>query len=262
MTILEELKKFIKNILYWVYSFLGFSILFFSFGLKNVVLFGRNFILPLPTENSFSVIIFNKIQTDLLPSGVHLIVTNPLSGFVSQVLLSLLLALIITFPFLLYRIIRYLSPALFEHEKKAILKAILPSSFLFFIGCAFAYYFVIPMTFKILFPYATIIGATPFFSVDEFTSSIVSLMFAVGIMFLLPLFMILLSFLGIVDGAFWQSKWRYMILFFTIFSAIITPDGTGVTMIMLLVPMVLLYSVGCIFTNKFKSKVVLEKLTN
>ncbi|MCX6751588.1 MAG: twin-arginine translocase subunit TatC [Candidatus Nomurabacteria bacterium] len=260
MTILDELKKFFKNIMYWVFSFLGFSILFFSFGLKNVVLFGKNLILPLPAENSFSVIIFNKIQTDLLPPNVHLVVTDFLSGFTAQIILSLLLAFIITFPFLLYRVIKYLSPALFEHEKKAILKAILPSSFLFFIGCAFAYYFVIPMTFKILFPYATIISATPFFSVDQFISSIVSLMFAVGIMFLLPLLMILLSFLGIVDGAFWQNKWRHMLLFFTILTAIITPDGTGVTMIILLVPMVLLYSIGCIFTNKFK-KVELIELT-
>lgn len=254
MTILDELKKFIKTILYWVFVFLGFSVLFFSFGLKSVVLFGKNFILPLPTEHSFAVLVFNKIQADLLPSGVHLVVTDFLSGFTAQIVLSLLLAFIVTFPFLLYKVIRYLSPALLEKEKKAILKAILPSSLLFFIGCLFAYYFVIPMTFKILFPYATMIGATPFFSVDEFVSSIVSLMFAVGIMFLLPLFMILLSFLGIVDGAFWRSKWRYMLLFFTIFSAIITPDGTGVTMIMLLVPMIVLYSVGCIFTKKFKKQ--------
>ena len=254
MTILEELKKFIKTILYWVFSLFIFAMLFFSFGLKSVVIFDKNFILPLPTQPSFSVMIFNKIQADLLPPDVHLVVTNPLSAFVSQILLSLLLAFIITFPFLLYRVIKYLSPALLEKEKKAVLKSILPSSVLFFVGCLFAYFFVIPLSFKILFPYATAIGATPFFGVDEFINSIVSLMFAIGIMFLLPLFMILLSFLGVVDGAFWQSKWRYMILFFTIFSAIITPDGTGITMLMLLLPLTGLYLAGCVFTNKFKTR--------
>lgn len=252
MTLLDELKKFIKNILYWIYSLLGFSILFFSFGLKNVVMFGKNFILPLPSEPSFVVLIFNKTQRDLLPPGVHLIVTNFLSAFAAQVMLALLLAFIITFPFLLYRICKYIFPALLTNEKRAILKAIVPSSLLFFIGCVFAYDLIIPMTFKILFPFATAIQATSFFSVDEFIGSIVSLMFSVGIMFLLPLFMILLSFFGIVDGDFWRSKWRHMILFFTILTAIITPDGTGITMLMLLIPLVGLYSIGCLFTAKFK----------
>jgi sec-independent protein translocase protein TatC len=79
-------------------------------------------------------------------------------------------------------------------------------------------------------------------------------MMAVGIMFLLPVFMVFLSFLGIVKPCFWKNNWRYALLIFLIFSAIITPDGTGITMIMLSAPLAGLYFLGTIVTMK-KSKI-------
>jgi sec-independent protein translocase protein TatC len=256
MTILEELREFFKNILYWIYSLLGFSIFFFSFGLKEVFLFGRNYILPLPTSDSFSVEVFKKIQHDFLPPDVHLVVTNPTSAFVSQILLSLLLAFIVTLPVFLYGVIKYLTPALFKHEKKLILQSLLPSVALFLGGCAFAYFFLIPATFKILYPYAFVINATPFFSVSEFVSSVLGLMIATGLMFLLPVLMGMLSFLGFVDSSFWRSHFRHALLFFLIFTAIITPDGTGVTMAILFFPLIGLYSAGIMLTSrKDRSKI-------
>ena len=258
MTIFLEFRKFINSILYWIYLWLLFSFFFFLFGLGEVVIFGRSYLLPVPRDDSFSILFFNKMQSDLLPPDVHLIVTNPLDAFVSQILISLVLAFVTTFPFFLYKIIKYLTPALFLSERKAILRSLFPGVFLFLAGCVFAYYFLVPTTFNILYPYATRIGATPFFAVDEFISSVLGLSIATGVMFLLPLFMILLSFLHIIEPIFWRSKWRHAILFFLIFSAIITPDGTGVTMALLFLPMALLYFSGCVLTARFdKSKISL-----
>ena len=140
MTLLEELKIFIKHILHWIYYFVGFSFLFFLFGLKKIAIFGKNYFLPLPTQDSFSVQVFNKIRYDLLPPGVQLIVTNPMSAFVSQILLSILLGFLLTFPFFIYKIILYIQPALLPHEKKAVLWSLLPLVSLFFAGCAFSYF--------------------------------------------------------------------------------------------------------------------------
>src|SRR3990167_9339445 len=225
MTILEELKEFLRSISRWAYSLLGFFVFFISFGLKEVFIFGKYYFLPVLSQNSFSVQIFKKIQSDFLPPNVHLVVTNPTSAFVSQILISLLLAFIITFPLFLYKIMQYLSPALLKREKQLILKSLLPSIVLFFTGCAFAYFFLIPTTFAILYPYAFLIGAVPFFSVNEFISSVLGLMIVAGLMFLLPLFMFLLTFMGFVKSSVWRDKWRHALLFFLILSAIITPDG-------------------------------------
>src|SRR3989344_4111715 len=118
MAFLEELKIFSKHILHRIYFLIGFSFFFFGFGLKEVAVFGKDLFLPLPAENSFSVLVFNKIRLDLLPQDVQLVVTNPMSAFVSQILLSILLSFLLTVPFLIYKIITYLHPALFLHERK------------------------------------------------------------------------------------------------------------------------------------------------
>lgn len=250
MSFLKELKIFVKNILYWIFSFAGFSVFFFAFGLKKVAIFGESYILPLPTENSFSVQVFQKIRHDLIPPDVQLIVTNPMSAFVSQIVLSMLLSFLLTTPFFLYKIIMYLRPALLLHERRAVVWSLLPLVFLFFSGSAFSYFFLIPATFKVLYPYTTIIGAVPFFSIDEFMYYVFSLTIVTGIMFLLPLFIILLSSMGIIPAEVWKRNWRYACLFFLILSAIITPDGTGVTMTMLFFPLTALYFTGYVFADR------------
>ena len=244
MGLLHEAKLLIKSILSWVYLLVGFVFFFFAFGLKEVAVFGKAFILPMPTLNSFAGSAISTMRENLLPEGVELIVTNPLSAFLAQILVALLMAFILTFPFLLYKAIGYLSPALLAKEKKAVLLAVFPSALLFFSGCAFAYFFIIPATFKFLYPYTVSIGAIPFFSVNEFVAMTFGIMVAVGVMFLLPIFMALLNFSGIVGPRFWRDNWRYALVTFLIFSAIITPDGTGISMMMLVVPLAGLYIVG------------------
>lgn len=250
MTLFEELAVFIKSILHWIYSLAFFSFFFFAFGLKEVFLFGQKYFLPLPAQNSFSIQIFNRIKHDLLPPEVQLLVTNPMSAFVSQILLSMLLGFLSTMPFFIYKIILYVQPALLPHEKKAVLLSLLPFAFLFFSGAAFAYFFLIPATFEVLYPYATTIGAVPFFSIDEFIYYVFSLMIMVGLVFLLPLFMVILSILHVVEASFWIRKWKYACLFFLILSAIITPDGTGITMALLFLPLMALYFAGYFFAGR------------
>jgi len=114
----------------------------------------------------------------------------------------------------------------------------------------FSFFFLIPATFKVLYPYAESINAIPFFSVDEFIYYVFGLMVTVGLIFLLPLFMVLLSLMGIIEASFWIKKWRPALLFFLVLSAIITPDGTGITMIMLFLPLASLYFMGCVFAKK------------
>src|SRR5690349_14103270 len=171
MNYLEEFKIFIKNILHWIYFFAGSSFFFFTFGLKQVAVFGTNLFLPLPSIDSFALLfgrdfnfpfisdssltiqVFNKITHDLLPSNVQLIATNPMSAFTSQVYLSVLLGFLLTIPYFIYKMIIYLNPALLPREKKLVAWSLLAFIVLFVSGCMFSYIFIIPETFKILYPF-------------------------------------------------------------------------------------------------------------
>ena len=190
------------------------------------------------------VLVFHSLKSYLLPTGVELIVTDPLSGFLAQVIVSLALAFIVSFPILLYEIINYLTPALLHKERKALGLILLPSVLLFFGGCLFSYFFIIPATFRALFPFTLSIQALPFFLVDQFIQLVFGMMIATGVLFLMPVFMVLLSAVGLVPRAFWLENWRYAAVFFLSFSAIITPDGTGITMLLLSAPLAGLYAVG------------------
>jgi sec-independent protein translocase protein TatC len=254
MSFLDESQIFGKKILTWLWLFIAAFGFFFAFGIKpiNFQFSIFNFQLPIPVPNleSISTLFFKKIQQDLLIKDLELITTNPLDAVWAQIGISLFLAFIVTLPFLLYKIAAYFSPALFEKEKRAVLKALIPCIILFIGGCAFAYFFIVPTTFKILYSYVLAMGARPFFAINQFVSLVLILVLGTGLLFLLPVFMTLLSRLKIVSPDTWKKNWRYAILVFLILAAIITPDGTGITMALLAVPLIMLYGIGCIGSKK------------
>jgi len=245
MKFLEEVRIFIGAFLKWIYLLLGLFIFIFAFGIKEVVLFGKQLSIPFPAHESFTVIVFKKITADLLPEEVELIVTSPLEAFWAQLSITFFLAFVIALPYLLYTLLKYLLPAFTPKERTAVFKVLIPSAVLFFSGCIFAYYLLIPSTVNLLYVYyVQTIDVTSFFALKEFVPLVLALSFGVGVVFMLPVFMIILSFVGIIHPDFWKNNWRYSLLFFLIVSAIITPDGSGITMLFLSVPLTLLYAVG------------------
>lgn len=254
MTLLKELKEFLKSILLWVYFFLGFTIFFFGFGLKQVEILGKEFFLPVPTIYSFAVQFFKYLQQNLLPPQVEIVVFNPLNALLAQLMIGLFLAFMLTFPLLLYRVIKFIFPALYQKERKAVSKIVIFSVILFILGCVFAYFILIPLTFRIFYSFALVLGASPLFAAHEFVSLTFILAIVSGIMFQIPIFMVLLSYLGLVDAIFWKKNCKYICFGFLIFSAIITPDGTGVTMLLLFFPLASLYLLGYSLIPKRKKK--------
>jgi len=248
---LNEIRLFIRHFAEWGFLLIMFTIFFFTFGLKEVTFIGKTFLFPLPSRLSFAAEFFNHITTALVPSGVTLIVTNPLTAFIAQVKIALLMAFLLTLPFLLYKLIAYFFSALYTSEKKAILAVAIPSALLFALGSLFSYFVLIPPTFDILYSYTGLIDAAAFFAVNEFVNLALALMLAVGVMFLLPVGMTLLTVLGVISNNFWKEQWRYAVIFFLIISAIITPDGSGITMIFLSFPMALLYGIGLVLSDSF-----------
>ena len=138
-------------------------------------------------------------------------------------------------------------------SKLNILKIILPIFLLFIFGVVFSYILVIPFTLNFLYKYGESIGAETFLTVNDFITFVLQFVLGFGIAFQLPVLMYALSLSGLTDSRFWQKNFRYAIIIITIFGAVITPDGSGVTMWFLALPMIALYAVG-IFAIKRKEK--------
>ena len=251
MKVLTEFKKLLYGIIRSLILIVMIAALFFVMGPKAIVIRGSEVSVPWFTGTSYAVDFLNKMRNDLVPQDVSLIVTNPFAAFLIEIKIAFFLTLILILPVALFTIMKYLSPALKHNERNALYKVIIPSTLLFYAGCIFAYMFVIPATTKIMYSYTPDIKALPFFNIDDFISLAFTMMTMVGLMFLLPVFMVLSSWLGFIKYAFWKKYWRHAIFAFVVFTAVITPDGTGITMLMLTIPLCVLYISGMLISRRY-----------
>ncbi|MDX1370976.1 MAG: twin-arginine translocase subunit TatC [Nitrososphaeraceae archaeon] len=225
----------------------------------NVITFP--IIYPDPFNNiAIQTTTFMKLM--LLPTGVDLIQTAPGQAFVAQIYVASLIGVISSIPFIIKEFYEFLSPALEKKEKKInkLLKIFIPTVCLFALGIVFSFLIVIPFTLDFLYKYGESIGVETFLNINDFISFVLQFLLGFGIAFELPIIMYIVSLSGIVDYDFWKKNLRYAIIIFIIFGAIITPDGSGVTMWFISAPMILLYISG-IFLVRITSRKKYDKKT-
>jgi len=133
-------------------------------------------------------------------------------------------------------------------------RMVFPATVLFILGSLLALFFVIPFTMGFLYRYGLALGAETFITIDELISFVVFFVVAFGISFQLPVIMWLISKAGIVDANFWKANWRYVFVGLVIFGAVITPDGSGITMWFVALPMMGLYVLGYLSTRSIVRK--------
>ena len=251
MYFFAECRNLMRGLLSGIVVLLVLASFFFAFGPQEISFFGWALDAPsLGAERSFASLMFERMWNDLVPAGMTMVVMNPLDAFMAQVKISLFFGFLAALPVLIYGVLSYLFPALYIHERRAAIRVLLPAVLLFAGGCLFAYTIVIPATFTFLYPYAETIGALPFFAVGDFIALSLGLMFVVGCMFLLPVCMFLLNRLGLASAEFWRHNWGHALVTFLVLSAIITPDGSGISMILLALPLAVLYGAGVVISRK------------
>ncbi len=217
--------------------------------IQEASVMGKSIVIVVPGSPSFATQLFLSAKEMLIPADIPVVALGPVSSFVAPIVMAFLMALLISFPLGIYLTYQFLSPALHASEQKLLRRFVIPSIVLFYLGCSLAYFVIIPRTFFFLYSFAPPLGVMPFFALDNFISSVFFLTLTTGIAFLLPIGMIVLSHIGIVSQYFWTRHFRVAIVIVLIFSALITPDGSGVTMVFLSIPLLLLYFVGAFFAQ-------------
>lgn len=254
---MEELRSRILRIVICVIIITVFAM---SFGIRSIEL-DSSIIIYFPYPDPFyniAIQITKYMQESLLPPEVKLIQTAPGQAFFAQIYVSVLIGIIGSMPIIVKETLGFISPAIEKKAKIAIWNILLPTIFLFIIGIIFSYILVIPFVLDFLYSYGQAIGVETFLTIDNFISFVLQFFLGFGVIFELPMIMYAVALTGAVDAKFWRKNFRYAIIFFVIFGALITPDGSGITMWLVALPMLLLYYIGIVVIEN-REKRELEK---
>jgi sec-independent protein translocase protein TatC len=254
---MEELRSRILRIVICVIIITVFSM---TFGIKALEL-DSSILIYYPYPDPFyniAIQITKYMQETLLPPEVKLIQTAPGQAFFSQIYVSVLIGFIGSMPIIVKEIYGFISPAIEKKTKIGIWNIFLPTIFLFIIGIIFSYILVIPFVLDFLYSYGQAIGVETFLNIDNFISFVLQFFLGFGIIFELPMVMYAVALTGVVDAKFWRKNFRYAIILFVIFGALITPDGSGITLWLVALPMLLLYFIGMVVIEN-REKRELEK---
>ncbi|MEM4736399.1 MAG: twin-arginine translocase subunit TatC [Nitrososphaeria archaeon] len=251
MTILEHIEELRQRLIRIFAVVVGLALFFFLFEIRFLDL--GHFNIPYPYPNIFhntAAGIIKFLEEQVLPSYVKIIVTSPSEALISEMLISMILGVVVGMPVIVYEVWAFVAPALYEHEKRIIVKLTLPVTILFIVGCIFGYFFLVPFAFEFLYLYASSIGIITYITINDFIMFIALLCIAMGITFEVPAVMWGLTKLGIVNPDSWKKYFWYFVVFSIIYGAFITPDGSGITMWFVAIPMIVLYVLGYYFSKK------------
>jgi sec-independent protein translocase protein TatC len=189
------------------------------------------------------------IQGPILPflHGHKLVYTHPGDGFSILLQTSIMVGILIALPVVIWQVYAFLSPALHRHEKRIAIPVIVGAVFLFVVGAALAWYFVLPMTLRFLFN----LGDKNFdqmITVSEYFGFVSSMVLAMGAVFELPIAVLLLSAFGLVTPKFLSRFRRHALLGSYVVAAIITPGDLFITSLALMAPLYLLYEVSIVLS--------------
>ncbi|MGQ0638881.1 MAG: twin-arginine translocase subunit TatC [Nitrososphaerota archaeon] len=245
---LEELRK---RILRMVAAVGIIAVFVLTFHLNAFDYNGMTVYYPTPDPlDNIAAQITVEMKNQLIPQNVQLIQTAPGQAFFAQIYVAGLLGVVFGMPVIVRELVGFASPALAKKEIQVIRSITIPAIGLFIGGCLFSYYFVTPYILEFLYKYGEASGLVTFLNVIDFVTFVLQFLLAFGISFQLPLIMYAMSASGMTDEKFWRRNIRYAIVIIVVFGAIITPDGSGITMWFVAGPMIALYLIGMIFIER------------
>lgn len=184
---------------------------------------------------------------DRLPHDAKMVAIDVASPFFTPLRLAFFVALFIAMPVVLYQLWRFVAPGLYRHEKRLALPLLVSSVALFYAGCAFAYYFVLPNVFRFLLGIAPE-GVAMTTDIGRYLDFVLTLFLAFGLCFEIPIAVVIIASLGWVTSAQLSTHRPYVIFGVFVVAAIVAPPDV-ISMIMLAIPMCLLYELGVIATR-------------
>jgi len=199
-------------------------------------------------------VILRRIVSDVLPPDVQLIageITAPLEIYL---IASVMLGVFTSMPIIAYEAYRYVDPALYPEERRAVYPFVLSFTVLFLIGAAFGYRILTPFMIWAMIPFFRLASAVPVIYVTDFYNLVFVTTLVTGFSFTLPVFFVLLVRFGVLKTSYVTSRRRYIYAAMYIVTAVITPDGGPLADVALFIPMIILLELAVFFGKRYEKR--------
>lgn len=203
-----------------------------------------------PSEYNFTTYTFIENTVSLCGYDFHfekfhvdLIATDLSSQFMTHITTSVYLGLLGASPYILYELFRFVSPALYENEKKHSVSVAIVIYSLFIVGVLMSYYVLFPISFRFLGTYSVSETIRSTITLDSYIETFTTLTFIMGIVFQLPVIMFFLAKLGFISSQLLAKYRKHALIIIMLVAAMITPPDL-MTLVLVTIPFYLLYEVS------------------
>ena len=183
------------------------------------------------------------IQYSLLPEGVQLLAFNWLDTFYIYILVAIVLGTLVTMPYTAFELFKFIAPALYPHERRSMYKFVFVVTVLFSIGAVYAWLVLLPTTFNVLYVFAFQSNILPFFSVKDFFNMVAFGVLGSGVFYTFPLVIWMLVGAGLIGVDTLKENRKQLFLGLIIVTAVLTPDPTPFSMLLMSIPFYILYEI-------------------
>lgn len=198
-----------------------------------------------PSKSDF--LIYRLLGADFALSLINVEVT---AQFLVHIKVTLICAVIITVPYIIYKVWDFIAPALYENEKKAVRGAFSFASILFYIGLAVGYFVVFPLMLNFFAGYQVSEDIQNAFTLNSYISLLTSMVLVFGIVFEFPTVVAALSAIGLVTKDTLVRIRKYAFCATMILAAVITPSGDPFSMLVVAFPLYLLYEFSILICRR------------
>jgi len=197
--------------------------------------------------------VITRPLTMVLPQKSFMIFTNLPEALFIYMKISFFASLVLTSPYTLYQIWKFISPGLHPGEKRYVLPFVISSSLLFIGGVLFGYFLVLPPAFRFFVSFSSDF-LKPMLSLKEYLSLSLKFLLGFGLSFELPVFIFFMTKIGLVNARMLSRGRRYAILIIFIIAAILTPSPDAITQTLMAVPLIFLYEISIIVARFARKK--------
>lgn len=184
---------------------------------------------------------------------LNLIAIKMSDQFMLHIMVSIIVGLIISAPVVFYEFWRFIKPALYDKEKKHASGAVFFTTILFLMGVLFGYFLIVPLSIHFLGSYNISDQVVNQINTRSYISTITSISFAGGVVFLIPIFSYFLSKVGIITPQFMKTYRKHSYVVMLLLSAVITPPDIF-SQVMVCFPLVFLYEIGIMISRRVVNK--------